>query len=375
MTKGPLLMNRISKLAGVAAVVAIAGCADLQADDESTTAEELSVLNWTADVANATGDTMSEPAIASIEDFVLEVYPGHSLESPRYLRWNESFNGNIWTNDRQMSPNASSTARPTLVNFNNFIYMFYASGVDQYMARFNPRLQFNQWTGSTRLPFTSLDAVAAVPYNGSLAILRVDPSNHQLIMRTMSTAEVFSAEQPVVYNTAAADPCQQIIIIIQGPTAPSAPVSSPSTVITIGFYVNEVTSSTPALAVSGGCLYMAHRDGTTNTLVYNTFKNGVWGPQRKITSGPGGAAQASAAQPAMAIFNNTLHLVHIGPASTYGDIFWSTYSSAGWSAPLTIPGHQAQGTPSLSVQFNKLFMVHQGYYSGDSIIWHSSYVP
>lgn len=65
------------------------------------------------------------------------------------------------------------------------------------------------------------------------------------------------------------------------------------------------------------------------------------------------AGQRGAAQSAMASFNGTLHLVHAGP--------------------LTIPNHQSQGTPSLSVQFNKPFMAHVGSDTGDSNVWHSTY--
>jgi hypothetical protein len=44
---------RTWNLAAAAAMVALTGCAGLQTDDESTTTEELSVLNWSADFLTA----------------------------------------------------------------------------------------------------------------------------------------------------------------------------------------------------------------------------------------------------------------------------------------------------------------------------------
>src|SRR5262249_45327770 len=117
-------------------------------------------------------------------------------------------------------------------------------------------------------------------------------------------------------------------------------------------------------------------DGTSNTLVYNTFLGGSWGPKRTITNGPGGSAQTSAAQPGMAAYQGTLHLVHVGPASTYGDIFWSTFDGSGWTAELTIPNHQSQGTPAIASRTGQLMMVHLGVEAPNEDggnIWHSYY--
>ncbi len=365
---------RTWNLAVAAAVAALAGCAGLQTDheasNESTTTEELSVLNWSADFLTAGNLASAEPALAGISNFALAVYPTPNSSGPPYMRWaiNTTFL-DFFLDEGQINPLASSTARPTLVAFNGFAYLFYASGVDQYYARFNPTTR--TWTGSALLPFTSLGAVAAIPYNGSLTILRVDPGTQQLMMRTMNTAEVFSAEQAVAYNPLVAkDPCQPPVITTAA--AGAAPAAAGNL---IGGIVHEMTSSTPALAVSGTCLYLAHLNGSSNTLVYNTFANGSWGPARTVTGGAGGAALTSAVQPAMVSFAGVVQLVYVGGGGSFGDLLWTTYDGASWAGPLGIPNHQSQGTPSLSPALNKLLMLHQGVVdSGENLYW-SDYTP
>jgi hypothetical protein len=322
----------------------------------------------------------SEPAIAAANGLALAVYPqGYIDDHYTYLYWNTaSSTSNAWSLEPTlMYPHATSTARPTLVAFNGYFYVFYASGVDQYYARFNP--QTRTWTGSSLLPFISLGAVAAIPYNGALALVRTEPSNHQLYLRWMASDESFSSEQPITYNTMASDPCQQIVVIGGGLSTAAQTTAPRGDAIVIGLWFNEFASSTPSLAVAGNCLYLAHRDDTSNTLVYNTYMNGSWGPKRIVTSGAGGAAQTSFAQPAIAAYNGGLQMVHIGPSSNYGDIFWSTYSNGTWSAPLSIPNHQSVGTPSLAQLGTRLFMLHLGVSvpepGGSTDLWSSSYLP
>ncbi len=360
---------RTWNLAAAVAMVALTGCAGLQTADESTTTEELSVLNWSADFLTAGVIAAAEPALTGISNYALAVYPTPNSSGPQYMHWALNSSDGFFVDQGQMNPLASSTAKPTLVTFNGFAYLFYASGVDQYYARFNPA-NFT-WTGSALLPFTSLGAVAAIPYNGSLAILRVDPSTQQLMMRTMNTAEVFSAEQAVAYNPLVAkDPCQPPVITTAA--AGAAPAAAGNL---IGGIVHETTSSTPALAVSGTCLYLAHLNGSSNTLVYNTFANGSWGPARTVTGGAGGTALTSAVQPAMANFAGVVQLVYVGGGGSFGDLLWTTYDGSSWAGPLGIPNHQSQGTPSLAPAFNKLLMLHQGVVdSGENLYW-SQYTP
>lgn len=356
------------------AAMAMSGCVAAPSENVATASEELSVLDWGTDGAMAWHTaSSSEPAIAGVPGLALAVYPqGYIDDHYTYLYWNiatSSVNNYQWQLEPTlMYPHATSTARPTLVAFNGFFYVFYASGVDQYYARFNP--QTRQWTGSSLLPFTANGAPAAAVFNGSLALVRSDPSNNQLYLRWMATDESFSTEQPITYSSVATDPCA----VVKGP-----PILGPSNLISIGLWFSEFSRSTVALASAGNCLYMAHLDSTSNTLVYNTYSGGSWGPKRTITSGSGGAAQTSAAQPSIANLAGTLHLVHIGPASNYTGVSWSTLSGGSWTAPLGIPNHQSLGTPAIASLGDRLMMLHEGASvdepGGSTDVWSSTYLP
>src|SRR5262249_26382914 len=122
----------------------------------------------------------------------------------------------------------------------------------------------------------------------------------------------------------------------------------------VGVQLYEYAQSTPALATYGNCLYLAHRDGTTNTLVYNTF-GGSWGTQLAIPNGPGGAPQTSSFQPALAAFQGALHIVY---PSASGDIVWSYLDSSGWALAVALANHDTSATPALAALPGQLLMVH-----------------
>jgi len=368
------------------AAIAVNGCVATQSDRVSTASEELSVFDWSADsIMGWHTESGSGPAVAGANGVALSVYPqGYVDDHYTYLYWKIALSSASYAwplEPTLMYPHASSTAHPTLVAFNGFFYVFYASGVDQYYARFNPSTR--QWTGSALLPFISNGAVAAVPFNGSLALVRSDPSNDQLYLRWMTTDESFSTEQAISYSTFATDPCAVVSgppleLTTAGPAAP-APAVAPIDLVSIGINYSEFSASTVALATAGNCLYMAHLDGTSSTLVYNTYSHGSWGAKRTITSGPGGAAQTSAAQPAIASLAGTLHLVHIGPGSSYDNIYWSTLSGGSWTAPIGIPNHQSYLTPALASLGDRLTMLHMGSSApepgGSTNLWTSTYLP
>lgn len=371
------------------AALAVTGCMELEDDATSTAtaSSDLSVLNWSADAVAGGGLTSQmTPGLALAGNLLLAAYPSSDGSDPTYIHAGVKGSANPFFSfhPTRIVPAATTTSHPHLVAFNNFVYMFYSSSVDQYMARYNPAN--GVWTGSTRLPFNSLGAVSAVVYGGALVLVRVEPSNHRLMMRTMSTSEAFSAEQPVVYDSAASDPCPSFHQPPPFPGGPSIPFpiggtglgltppASPQTVVA------ATTDQPVALAAAGACLHIAHRDGSSGTLVYNTFYNGRWGAKRVVTSGAGGAAQTSASAPAMAFFNGVIHMVHVSAAGGFSDTFWTTLENGTWSAPLTVPNHQTYGTPALAVAFNKLWMMHRANAgSGDGIdgtnVWISSFTP
>lgn len=372
----------------LAAVTVMSGCVT-ESENVSTATEQLSVLDWTSDPALGVSNEaalQSPPAVAGTGSSMLSVWPqGYIDDNYTYLYW--QYTTRV-TSDLpwipapvQMFPRATSTAQPSLVAFNGFYYLFYASGVDQYYARFNPSTQ--QWTGSSRLPFDSNGAPGLAVVGNKLAIVRSEPTNNQLFLRWMDTSEAFSADTAVNYNTLAGDPCPHFTPPpfptgpgVPFPGATAAQPTAPGVSIAIGFYVNEFSSTPVALAASGSCLYMAHRDSTSTTLVYNTYYNGTWGAKRTVTSGAGGAAQSTAARPALANLAGTLHLVHSDTSvNAYSDMYWSTLSAGSWTAPLTIPGHTTYGAPSMTAVGSRMMMLHEGTAQNSGNIHWSWYIP
>jgi hypothetical protein len=379
-------------------VLGLVGCVAAPEEQVSSVGQDLSAFDWSPDHDNDDAATVTEPVVAALGNTVFVVYAkrcitnllDHRWEASctnGYLRYFYSQNNSGWSDVFDI-PHASTTARPTLTAFNGHFYLFYASGTAQYMARYDSGVG---WTASTRLPFDSLGAVAAAPYNGTLYLVRSDPAlNGQLYWRTMNTAESFSAEQAITRKTDGSGCGRQVFIpwpLSSSPiSAPingvkvtpasasqaSAPINPADISIPLVYY--EYATSTPALTSFGGCLYLVHRDGATNTLVSNTFDTS-WGTQIAVPSGPGGAAQTAALQPAITTLGNALHLVYVSSTGT-SSIDWSYLQGATWSAPVTVPNHQTIGTPSMAAFVDRIYMVHRATDTVDDLgVWYSTYLP
>jgi len=370
-----------SKLWLVISVLASAGCVEPEAE-LSSAAQDLSALDWSSDLkldSDFSASFAVEPAVVSIGGSgAIMVYQAHSCawSCSSHLKWASTSGGN-WS-DPEDVPGANTTSRPSLARFNGHVYLFYASGTDQYMARYDSGVG---WTGSTLLPFSSLGAVAIAPYGSSLVIVRADPGSSphgQLSWRTMDTAERFSAEQPIARSTTAAScGAPRPVLTPAAASIPTTVISLPVT--TVPFipleYLYEYATSTPALAAHAGCLYLVNRDGASDKLVFNTF-GGAWGSQRDVPNGTGGAPQTSTRQPAIASFAGILHMVRPSDGAAPANIKWSYLDSQGWSAATTVPNQNTTGTPALAPLANWLLMVHLASYANtdsSAAIWSSYY--
>jgi hypothetical protein len=311
-----------------------------------TTSAGLDVSQWSDDQANDGELTPLSPAMATLNGHLYVVYVNGVL-----LYATES-------GDVDEVPSATTTARPSLVAFANKLFLFYASGVDQYMASFDGV----GWTDSTPLPFDSLGAPAAAVWGSQLLVVRAEPTeNGKLYWRTMDASGTFSAEHPIVRTLDGSGGCDGGVTTLRTTDAAPRP----------GLQLNEFAVDTPALVTVGSCVYMAHRNGTSNKLVLNSFgPSGTWGSEVDI-----GDQEISTEQPALGYFHGTLHLVHKGAVGSYGDnIWWSFFDPThGWSLTSKIPNHKTHGTPALATTPQELAMAHDSSGPVDGWLWYSHF--
>ena len=138
---------------------------------------------------------------------------------------------------------------------------------------------------------------------------------------------------------------------------------------------NQKSKASPALAVFNNELHMVHLDDSSNDIWWSRYDGTSW---KKSDGTPGNEripGQSSKASPALAVFNNRLHMVHLG--NTSNDIWWSIYDGTSWkksdgtAGNERIPGQSSKASPALAVFDNKLHMVHLG--NGSNDIWWSMY--
>jgi hypothetical protein len=124
---------------------------------------------------------------------------------------------------------------------------------------------------------------------------------------------------------------------------------------------SQLSKSSPALAAFQDKLHMVHLDDSSNEIWHSVFDGSAWTPNVKIPS------QLSKSSPALAAFPGELYIVHLGDSSN--DIWHSEYDGQTWIPNLRIPDQQSKSSPALAAFQGKLHMVHLGDSSND--IWHS----
>ena len=132
--------------------------------------------------------------------------------------------------------------------------------------------------------------------------------------------------------------------------------------------------TTPALAVFNNELHMVHSGSSVrDELWHASFPAGGalgqgWRRNVEIKD------QKSWTTPALAAFNDELHMVHSG--SSHPDQLWHTSFPAGgalgrgWRRNVEIKDQESRATPALAVFSNELHMVHLGS-SGSDQLWHA----
>jgi hypothetical protein len=129
------------------------------------------------------------------------------------------------------------------------------------------------------------------------------------------------------------------------------------------------SQATPALAVYRNVLHLVHMGDSSNDIWWSMFDGSSWKDSHGSPGDQPIKSQLSQSPPALAVFNNELHMVHIGDSSN--DIWWSAYDGNAWWSNRRIRCQFAQQTPRLAAQGGLLHMVHMG--DSSNTIWWSIY--
>jgi hypothetical protein len=123
----------------------------------------------------------------------------------------------------------------------------------------------------------------------------------------------------------------------------------------------QSSKAPPALAAFNNRLHMVHLGSSSNDIWHSQLDGDIWTPNKKIPN------QKSKASPALAVFNNRLHMVHLDSSSN--DMWHSQFDGNKWTPNEKIPNQKSKASPALAVFNNRLHMVHLDSSSND--IWHS----
>src|SRR6266849_10893481 len=115
---------------------------------------------------------------------------------------------------------------------------------------------------------------------------------------------------------------------------------------------NQQSKATPVLAVFNDQLHMVHLGDSSTNLWHSIYDGGAWHPNVQIPN------QQSKATPVLAVFNDQLHMVHLGDSSN--NLWSSIYDGGAWHPNVQIPNQQSKATPVLAVFNDQLHMVHLG---------------
>jgi hypothetical protein len=152
--------------------------------------------------------------------------------------------------------------------------------------------------------------------------------------------------------------------IVDPPTTPPAPSVPPTITWTRNQPISKQRSkASPALASFNNSLHMVHLGDSSNDIWHSEFDGESWTGNQRVPN------QQSKASPAIAAFGGKLHMVHLGNSSN--DIWHSTYDGERWTENRKVPNQRSKSAPALAAFGGKLHMVHLGNSSND--IWHSTY--
>jgi len=126
---------------------------------------------------------------------------------------------------------------------------------------------------------------------------------------------------------------------------------------------DHASQAAPALAVFNDQLHMVSLSPRGKNL-YHSYYNGIlWSEEVRISK------QWSQASPALAAYNGKLHIVYLGANNT--DIYHSMYDGNSWSTEVKVLDHTSSVSPAVAAFGGLLHMVHKSETS--TTIYHSTY--
>jgi hypothetical protein len=307
--------------------VTASACAELSDDAtvddnvaEATSA--LSVANWGGNMSMP--DSWRGTQVASLNGVTYAVSVGTCgnwdcwpYQDENSLNW--AVLGPYGWGSKGSIPNQSTNTKVNLAAFNGYLYMVHTgsdNGSQTWISRMDPATQ--QWSANYQIPYTSFDGPPAiVAYNNLLYFIGTGTYPYAMWYATMTANESFSGQ-----------------IAIPGHDA----------------------ASHASAAVLNGKLYFAHRWGQTADIVYGSFNGSVWATAKHIPGGDAGGTLRGL-EPAIAVENGLLHLVHLRTeGAPY--VWWTTFNGCDWAgAEVTLNTTQSAKGPSLTQSGNGLQVV------------------
>jgi hypothetical protein len=317
--------SRLFMMCGLALSLA-GGCVGLDEEDLGEATQELSVSSWSAParVGADLQEAYRSGQVATLNGVAYMVHSGRcgswscgGSGPSKELWWTQRTATTGWTNDIKI-PNQLSAHKVSLAAFNGYLYMVHTGSDDGstslWISRFSPSTQ--QWSTNYQIAYSSLGGPPAIAaFGGVLRVVGVSPADGKLWTATMSTGEVFSTATPMS---------------------------------------GQYSVSRPSAAVFNNRLYVAHRAGSTNTIVYNSFNGTSWTYDSVIYAGPAGAA-IEGTEPVIAAYDGYLHLIHRRPGSNY--VWWTYFNGTSWPGEVTLNTLTSTYDPSLALGPNGLELV------------------
>lgn len=347
-------MRAICTLSILSMISALGCAANTGADEEGgettastdSTSEALSVYQWSNDFQAGNNQSNVDASVATFNynghDYSLMVHNG-DWSNTHGLYWSWSNDGINWQDDANIDGMYSENT-PEIASFNGNLYMVHSGdhgSTSVYMARFNPATW--SWGHDFLVPgLSSFGAPALASFNGSLYIVGVSPTGGQIWQATMSTSEVFSTAT----NIAGA--------ITSSGTATTAPSLAVYCTRAGGFCLNPTLElayrATNGNVMMSGLQVPFGRRGTPTW----------WTPW--IVVNQDGTPKQTSAQPAIASYNGTLHMI-LRNGGFDDRIMWTYLVGTQWTDNLAIFAQRMWGAASLAPRADRLVMVHSaGYY-------------
>jgi hypothetical protein len=295
-------------------------CADLSGDEAvGETASALSVSSW-ASFLNGMAFSWRGTQIATLNGVTYGVNAGSCgqwdcwpYQDENSLTWEVLGSNGLWTQLGTI-PNESANTKVSLAAFNGYLYMVHTGSDDNtqtWISRMDPATR--TWTPDYQVSLPTFGGTPAiVAFNGLLYFIGTSDYPYSMWYATMTPGEVISGPQPIPHHDSA---------------------------------------SRPSAAVLNGTLYFAHRWGSTADIVYGTFDGTAsptaWSDARHIPGGDAGGTLRGL-EPAIAVDNNILHLVHLRTEGT-NYVWWTYFDGCNWAGTeVTIASKHSDQPPSLT---------------------------